>query len=111
MAQGFRILTETVMSPTLGAQIQAVLKRFPAAKWHQFDPAGPHSARAAAQMVFGRPVHTYYKLDTADVVVSLDADFLACGPGSTRYARDFADAPPARRPAGHEPALRDREHA
>jgi molybdopterin-containing oxidoreductase family iron-sulfur binding subunit len=87
---GLRILSETIISPTLGAQIQAVLKKFPAAKWHQYDPAGPHSARAAAQMVFGKPVHTYYKLDTADIVVSLDADFLACGPGSTRYARDFA---------------------
>ncbi|MBV9500705.1 MAG: 4Fe-4S dicluster domain-containing protein [Acidobacteriaceae bacterium] len=87
---GFRILSETVISPTLGAQIQAVLKKFPAAKWHQFDPAGPHSARAAAQMVFGRPVHTYYKLGAADILVSLDADFLACGPGSTRYAHDFA---------------------
>ncbi len=87
---GFRVLTETVVSPTLGAQLQAVLKKFPEAKWHQFDPAGPHSARTAAQMVFGKPVHTYYKLATADIVVSLDADFLACGRGSTRYARDFA---------------------
>jgi len=87
---GFRILTETVTSPTLGAQIQAVLKKYPAAQWHQFDPTGPHSARAAALTVFGKPVHTYYKLETAAVVVSLDADFLACGPGSTRYARDFS---------------------
>ena len=87
---GFRILTETVVSPTLGAQLQAVLQKFPASKWHQFDPAGPHSARAASQMVFGKPVHTYYKFATADVVVSLDADFLACGRGSTRYARDFS---------------------
>ena len=87
---GFQILTETVISPTLGDQLQAVLKKFPAAKWRQFDPAGPHSARAAAQMVFGKPVHTYYKLATADIVVSLDADFLACGPGSTRHARDFS---------------------
>jgi Fe-S-cluster-containing dehydrogenase component/anaerobic selenocysteine-containing dehydrogenase len=88
--EGFRILSETVVSPSLGAQIQAVLKKYPAAQWHQFDPAGPHSARATAQMVFGKPVNTYYKLDAADVVVSLDADFLACGRGCTRYARDFA---------------------
>lgn len=87
---GFRILSETVVSPTLGAQIEAVLKKFPAAKLHQFDPAGPHSARAAAQLLFGKPVHSYYKLETADVVVALDADFLACGRGSTRYARDFS---------------------
>lgn len=87
---GLRILSESVISPVLGTQIQAVLQKFPAAKWHQFDPAGPHSARAAAQIVFGKPVHTYYKLDAAGVVLSLDADFLACGPGSTRYARDFS---------------------
>lgn len=87
---GFRVLSETVVSPTLGAQIQAVLKRYPAAQWHQYDPAGPHSARAAALSAFGRPVNTYYKFDTADIVVSLDCDFLACGRGSTRYARDFS---------------------
>ncbi len=62
-----------------------------AAKWHQFDPAGPHSARSSARSVFGKPVHTYYNLAGADIVLALDADFLACGPGSTRYAREFAD--------------------
>jgi len=88
---GLRILTDTVTSPGLGAQISNLLKQFPEAKWHQYDPAGPHSARTAAQMVFGRPVHTYYKLDRADVVLALDSDFLACGEGSTRMARDFSD--------------------
>src|SRR5207248_904635 len=46
---------------------------------------------AGAQMAFGQPVETIYKLDGADVIVSLDADFLSAGfPGQTRYARDFA---------------------
>ena len=87
---GFRILSETVTSPTIGAQIQAVLHKFPGAKWHQYDPAGPHAARKAAQMAFGRPVNTYYNFADADVVLALDSDFLACGNGSTRYAHDFA---------------------
>ena len=87
---GLRILTETVTSPTYGAQLQALLKEFPAADWHQYDPAGSHSARAAAQICFGRPMNTYYQLSEADIVVSLDSDFLACGSASTRYARDFA---------------------
>ena len=42
-------------------------------------------------MVFGKPVNTCYNLAEADVVVSLDSDFLAYGPTSTRYARDFAE--------------------
>jgi molybdopterin-containing oxidoreductase family iron-sulfur binding subunit len=86
-----RILSETVISPVLGAQIQSVLTAFPGSRWHQYDPAGSHSAREGSQRAFGRQVNTYYRLDRADVIVSLDSDFLASGPGSTRYARDFAD--------------------
>jgi Fe-S-cluster-containing dehydrogenase component len=87
---GFRILTETVLSPTLGAQIAAVLQMLPQARWYQFEPAGPHSARAAASMLFGKPINTYYNFAEADVVLSLDSDFLASGFASTRYAGDFA---------------------
>lgn len=87
---GFRIVTETVLSPSVGSQIEAVLQMFPQSKWYQFEPAGPHSARAASSMVFGKPVHTYYNFADADVVVSLDSDFLASGFASTRYAGDFA---------------------
>lgn len=87
---GLRILTETVVSPTLGAQVNEVLAQLPQAKWHQYDPAGCHSSREGARQAFGRYVHTYYRLENADVIVSLDSDFLACGPGNTRYARDYA---------------------
>jgi len=88
--KGFALLTETVISPSLGSQISKVMAALPGAQWHQYDPAGPHAARAGALAAFGRHVHTYYRLDRADVIVSLDADFLASGPGSTRYAHDYA---------------------
>jgi MoCo/4Fe-4S cofactor protein with predicted Tat translocation signal len=88
---GFRILSETVTSPILGAQIHAVLSAFPEGRWHQWDAAGPHSARAGSQMAFGRYVNTYYRFDNATVVVALDSDFLACDTGSTRYSHDFAN--------------------
>ncbi len=40
---------------------------------------------------FGQPVETHYDLSKADVIVSLDADFLYAGfPGNVRYIRDFA---------------------
>ena len=38
-----------------------------------------------------RPADAIYHLDKADVVVSLDADFLGVGPSMVRYTRDFAD--------------------
>jgi len=88
---GLRILTETITSPSLAAQLNALLKEFPAAKWHQYEPAGAHAQRAGARMAFGEPVNTYYRVENAKVILSLDADFLsgAWFPGFVRYARDF----------------------
>lgn len=95
---GLRILTETVTSPTLSEQLRTVLAAWPEARWHQWEPVHRDAARAGAQMVFGRVLTPQYRLDRADVIVSLDDDFLSSigHPGFLRYARDFA----ARR--GHE---------
>ena len=86
---GLRLLTESVISPTLADQIKGLLAQFPAAKWHQYEPAGLDNVREGGHLAFGEYVNTYYKFDQADVVLSLDADFLASGPGAVRYARDF----------------------
>jgi MoCo/4Fe-4S cofactor protein with predicted Tat translocation signal len=86
---GVRLLTESVGSPTLAAQIRNVLSRYPDAKWHQWDPASRNNARIGAKLAFGDYVDAQYRFDQADVILVLDADFLACGPASLRYARDF----------------------
>jgi molybdopterin-containing oxidoreductase family iron-sulfur binding subunit len=87
---GIRILTESVSSPTLASQIRDVLARFPSAKWHQWDPVSRNSARAGSKLAFGEFVDAQYRFDQADVILSLDADFLGCGPGSLRHAKEFA---------------------
>ena len=87
---GIRLLTESINSPTLAAQIREVLARFPAAKWHQWDPAGREYTHAGAMLAFNRYVDAQYRLEQADIILSLEADFLGCGPGSLRYAREFA---------------------
>ena len=88
---GIRILTQTISSPTLADQLRNLLKIYPQAKWHVYEPINRDNVYAGAQMAFGQPVETQYKLENADVIVSLDADFLYAGfPGSTRYIRDFA---------------------
>lgn len=85
-----RILTEPVISPTLGRQIQACLKKFPQAKWHQYDPAWPNDqARQGQKAAFGEYANPLYDFKKADVILSLDSDFLINLPGSIRYARDF----------------------
>ncbi|MGA8492488.1 MAG: TAT-variant-translocated molybdopterin oxidoreductase [Terriglobales bacterium] len=88
---GIRILTRTVSSPALADQLRSVLKLYPQAKWHVYEPVNRDNVLEGAKMAFGQPVETQYKLENADVIVSLDADFLYAGfPGSTRYIRDFA---------------------
>ncbi len=87
---GIRLLTKTITSPTLGAQIHDFLTKFPDAKWHQYEPCTADNAREGARLAFGKIVNTVYHFDQADVVVSLDADFLVNGPGHARYTREFA---------------------
>jgi MoCo/4Fe-4S cofactor protein with predicted Tat translocation signal len=88
---GIRILTPTISSPTLADQFAQMRTRYPEAKWHVYEPVNRDNVVAGAQMAFGHPVETIYKFDAADVIVALDADFLAGGfPGTARYARDFA---------------------
>lgn len=87
---GVRILTETITSPSLAAQLQSMLKQFPGSQWHQYECCGRDNAREGARLAFGKPVNTVYKLDQADVIVSLDADFITCGPGHVRYTREFS---------------------
>jgi molybdopterin-containing oxidoreductase family iron-sulfur binding subunit len=86
---GLRLLTETVTSPTLAAQIQELLTAFPAARWHQYDPVGPDSVRAATAQAMGAASEVVYDLAKADVVLGLDADFVGHGPANLRMIRAF----------------------
>jgi MoCo/4Fe-4S cofactor protein with predicted Tat translocation signal len=87
---GFRILCGATTSPTLIAQIRKLLTLYPEAKWYQWEPAGGDGAQQGAKLAFGRNVHTVYEVSKANVIVSLDSDFLASGPGHVAYARQFA---------------------
>src|SRR5438445_1896002 len=87
---GVRLLTQTITSPTLGAQIQQFLAQTPGAKWHQWEPAGGHNVREGLRLAFGGYANAIYHFDKANVVVSLDSDILERGPGHLRYARDFS---------------------
>ena len=85
-----RILTGAVTSPTLAGQINALLNDFPNARWTQYEACGLDNARAGSLKAFGRELSVTYDFTKADVILSLDADFVGCGPGHARYCHDFA---------------------
>src|SRR5436190_6181003 len=87
---GLRILTETITSPSLAAQLKQILTDFPEARWHQYEPVNRDNARAGALTALGQDVNTTYDFSKADRVLSLGADFLNAWPGNLRYARDYA---------------------
>jgi MoCo/4Fe-4S cofactor protein with predicted Tat translocation signal len=82
--QTLRILTEPITSPTLAGQIKTMLVDLPEARWHQWDPVYGTCQDGAPSAT------SIYRFDKADVVLSLDSDFLGFGPGSVRYTKDFS---------------------
>ena len=82
---GLYFLSGTVTSPTLARQIKEAQAKYPKATFVQFDPA-----LAGTTLESGGSA--VYSLADADVIVSLDADFLsgASYPGFHKLVHDFA---------------------
>ena len=74
--QGLYFLSETITSPSLAAQWKQVQAAYPNAKLVQWEPVNQDSSRAASKAAFGSYTDAQYKLEEADVILSLDADFL-----------------------------------
>src|SRR5207244_3573695 len=87
---GLQILTETISSPTLAAQLRKLTDALPKVKWRQYEPIAPDNAFEGSRLAFGEPVDTLYRFDKADVILALDADFLACGPAHLPHVRAYA---------------------
>src|SRR5687767_8479019 len=85
---GVRFLTETVTSPTLLAQFRQVASEMPNARWYQYEPVNNDNAIAGARMAFGSPVHTIYKYDLADRILTLDKDIFS--DFNVRYKKDYS---------------------
>ena len=85
--RGLRLLTSSITSPTLLDQIRRLLKMFPEARWHSYEPVDDDAVREGTRLAFGEELQPIYHFDRADVILSLEADFLATGPGELRHAQ------------------------
>jgi molybdopterin-containing oxidoreductase family iron-sulfur binding subunit len=89
--KGVFVLSETVCSPTLARQMRAFQKKYPEARWIQYEPINRDNAREGARLAFGQDASPVYDFTRAKTVVALDSDFLCLGTGCVRYARQFMD--------------------
>jgi MoCo/4Fe-4S cofactor protein with predicted Tat translocation signal len=90
--EGIYFLSETITSPTLAAQWKQVQAAYPSAKMVQWEPVNRDAAMAASKAAFGSYMDAQYKLENADVILSLDADFLGgiAQPGFLPMAAAYA---------------------
>jgi MoCo/4Fe-4S cofactor protein with predicted Tat translocation signal len=88
--EGLAILTGVVTSPSLLDQMQRLLEQWPATKWYVFDSTVNPAVQSVARKVAGRNALITYNLTRADVIVTLDSDFLNIGPAAIANARQFA---------------------
>lgn len=91
--QGLYFLSAEITSPTLAAQWKQVQTAYPQAKLVQWEPVNRDASRAATKAAFGDYLDPQYKLEDADVILSLDADFLSgiAQPGFLPMARAYAE--------------------
>ena len=83
---GLFLLTGKTTSPTLADQLKRLQKRFPQLSWCWYEPAEPIRARSTS----GANAEPLYDLSKADIIVSLDADFLFEGPANLILTRAFS---------------------
>ncbi len=90
--EGLAFLMEATGSPTvLQTMVRKGTSKFPKAKGCCFEPLEDRNAVKGAKLAFGQPMRAHYDLSGADVIVSLDSDFLSDHPDHLRLARQFTD--------------------
>ena len=83
--EGIYFLSKSITSPTLQRQWSDAEKAYPKARLVQYEPA-------LAGTAFSQGANPQFSLEQADVIVSLDADFLSGAgyPGSHKLIREYA---------------------
>jgi hypothetical protein len=89
--RGLRILTGRMTSPSLAARLAELLKQYPGARWHQWEPLARDSVDAGALLAFGRRVDALPLFENADIVLAIESDAISGAPGHLAFARAFSE--------------------
>ncbi len=90
--KGLAFLSRPSRSMTEQLLQQAVRARFPQARFVHSQPCGTQQSRQGAELAFGKPLQVHYAYAKAQVVLSIDSDFMHTEPGKIKAMRGFADS-------------------
>ena len=88
---GVAILVEETFSPTRDRLRAELSKVYPKLTWALYDPLRPFNEADATRAAFGNGVRLMPRLDRADVILSLDSDFLHLDEGGVEATRDYSN--------------------
>ena len=88
---GAAILVEETFSPTRDRLRAELSKQFPNLMWCLYDPLRHFNEVEATRAAFGNGVRMLPRFDRADVVLSLDSDFLYLDEGGVESTRDYTN--------------------
>jgi MoCo/4Fe-4S cofactor protein with predicted Tat translocation signal len=89
---GLAVVSEPFASPTLARLKAAFLQKFPLAKWLAYDSVSDESIYEGIKVATGRYLQAVYAYDKAEIVVSLDSDFLFGESDNIAAARGYAQS-------------------
>ncbi|TWT46752.1 TAT-variant-translocated molybdopterin oxidoreductase [Botrimarina hoheduenensis] len=92
---GLALLMPPLDSYALFDAVDRLVEKYPEAKFYSYTPLSRENELRGAEIAFGKPLRTHYRLADAKVIATFDADLLGAGPETMRSARDYA--------AGREP--------
>ncbi len=87
--KGVAVLVTEHRSETTNDALRALSRVAPDAVAVRYEPFGRENARTGLQIATGKPLETILDLEKADVVVSLDADFLGNEGSPVKASRAF----------------------
>lgn len=87
--RGVAFLVERRNSPTRDRLRMLVENTYPGAIWCEYEPLGNDLQEKAVQAAFGAPLRIIPKFERADVILSLDDDFLNSSDAGVSYAAGF----------------------
>ncbi|OGC95759.1 MAG: hypothetical protein A2W25_09010 [candidate division Zixibacteria bacterium RBG_16_53_22] len=89
--RGLAILVEPFSSPTLSRLAHLFRTTFPEARWAAYEPLGNENEYTGVRLATGLNLQPIYHFDKAEVILSLDSDFVYAGSDNIRNAKGFID--------------------